>query len=186
MLVNISETIAGNRWNRFALLTEHKFCRKLSRSISIDSRYCNRFINLGRPILPLNHSDASVAMVFTIPTTFGIAHGQCYTRAERATQSAIRVRSSQLDSLTVLWTHYVPKIVFPFSPICRACTNSIAIYLIIMKDFIFSLHQPAPAIRHFFWLVVIAGDGRQRNQPRDCAMTWAFHVLQKICRIKVS
>ena len=29
-------------------------------------------------------------------------------------------------------------------------------------------------------------DGKQRNQPRDCAMTWAFHVLKKICRIKIS
>ena len=138
MLVNISETIAGDRSNRFGLLTEHNFCRKLSRSISIDSRYCNRFIKLGRPIYPLNHSGASVAMVFTIPTTFGIAHARCYTRAERATQSAIRVGSSQLDYLTVPSTHYVPKIVFAFSPICRACTNSTAIYLIIMKDYFFS------------------------------------------------
>ena len=38
----------------------------------------------------------------------------------------------------------------------------------------FSQHQP-PAILHFFLLVVIAG---------DCAMTWSFHVLQKICHIK--
>ena len=44
----------------------------------------------------------------------------------------------------------------------------------------FSLHRPASAIRHFFWLVMIAGNGRQRNQPRDCAMTWASHVLQKM------
>ena len=170
MLVNISETIAGDWSNRFPLLAEHKFCRKLSRSISIDSRYCNRFINLGRPIFPLNHSSASVATMFTIPTTFWIAHARCCTRVERATQSAIRVGSSQLDSLTVPSTHYVPKIVFAFSPICRACTNSIAIYLITMKDFIFSLHQPAhrplclwpaPAIRHFFWLVMIAAWWRQ-------------------------
>ena len=47
----------------------------------------------------------------------------------------------------------------------------------------FSLHQPTQAI---FWLVVIAGDGKQRNQSRDCAMTWASHVFQKICRIKIS
>ena len=133
MLVNISDTIAGHRSNRFGLLTEHKFCRKLSRRISIESGYCNRFINLGRPIFPLNHSGASVATVFTIPTTFGIAHVRCYTRAERATQSAIRVGSLQLDSLTVPSTHYVTKIVFAFSPICRACTNSIAIYLIIIS-----------------------------------------------------
>ena len=71
--VNISETIAGDRSNQIGLLTEHKFCRKLWRSISINSRYCNRFINLGRPIFPLNHSGASVATVFTILTTFGIA-----------------------------------------------------------------------------------------------------------------
>ena len=54
------------------------------------------------------------------------------------------------------------------------------------KRLYFSLHRPAPAVRHFFWLAVKAGDGRQRNQPHHCAMTWAFHVLQKICRIKLS
>ena len=106
-------------------------------SSSIDSRNCNRFINLGRPIFPLNHIGASAVTVFTILTTFGIAHARCYTRAERATQSATRVGSSQLDSLTVPSTHFIPKIVFTISPICRACTNSIAIYLIIMWDFIF-------------------------------------------------
>ena len=136
VVVNISETIAGDRSNQFGLLTEHKFCLKLSRSISIDSRYCNWFINIGRPIFPLNHSGASAATVFTIPTTFGITHAQCYTRAERATQSATRVGSSKLDSLTVPSTHYVIKIVFTFSPICRACINSIAMYLIIMRDVI--------------------------------------------------
>ena len=119
------------------LLTEHMFCHRLSRSSSIDSRYCNRLINLRRPIFLLNHSGVSVAAVFTIPITFGIAHARCYTRAERATQSATRVGSSLLDSLTVPSTHFVPKIVFTFSPICRACTNSITIYLIIMRDFIF-------------------------------------------------
>ena len=95
------------------------------------------FINLQRPIFPWNHSNASAPTVFTIPTTFGIAHARCYTRAERATQSATRVGSSLLDSLTVPSIHFAPKIVFAFSPICRGCTNSIAIYLIIMQDFIF-------------------------------------------------
>ena len=42
-------------------------CRKSSRSISIDNHFCNRFINLGRPIFSLNHSGASAATVFTIP-----------------------------------------------------------------------------------------------------------------------
>ena len=137
-LVNISETITGDRSNRFRLLTEQKFCRKLSRSISIDSGYCNRFINLGRPIFPLNHSGASAATVFTIPTTFSIAHAWCYTPAERATQPTTRVGSSLLDYFTLPSTHYVPKIVFTFSPICHACTNSIAIYFIIMRDLFLS------------------------------------------------
>ena len=107
---------------------------------------------------------------------------RCYTRAERATQSATQVGSLLLDSLTVPSTHYVPKIVFTFSPICRACTNSV-----IMRDFIFlciSPHQQSAISSGWLWW--IAGDGRQRNQPHDCAMTWAFHVLQKICRIKIS
>ena len=185
-LVNICETIAGDWSNQFGLLTEHKFCRKLSRSISIDSRYCNRLIDLGRPIFLLNHSGASDATVFTIPTTFGIAHARCYTRAERAIESATRVGSSLLDSLTVQSTHYVPKIVFTFTPICRACTNSIAIYLIITRDFIFLCIGPhqqsaiSSSVGCDSWAVT-AG-----SQPRDCAMTWVSHVLQKICRIKIS
>ena len=28
--------------------------------------------------------------------------------------------------------------------------------------------------------------GTKQNQPHDCAMTWASHVLQKICHIKIS
>ena len=136
----------------------------ISRSISIHSRYCNRFINIGRPIFPLNHSGTSAVMVFTIPTTFGIGHARCYTRAEWATQSGTRVRSSLLASLTVPSTHYVTKIVFTFSPICRACT-SIAIYLIIMRDFMFSLHWLAEAICHFFWLFVLAQWWRQAAEP---------------------
>ena len=105
----------------------------------IDNRFCNRFINLGRPIFSLNHSGASAATVFTIPTTFGIAHALCYTRDEWATQSAARVGSLLFDFLTVPSTHCVPKIVFTFSPICRACKNSIAIYSITMRDLIFFL-----------------------------------------------
>ena len=88
-------------------------------------------------------------------TTFGIAHAPCYTRAERATQSVARVGSSLFDFPTVPSTHYVPKILFTFSPICRACKNSIAIYLIIMRDLIFFLcigpHQQS-AIETSDWL----------------------------------
>ena len=114
-------------------------------------------------LLTSEDSGASAAMVFTIPTTFGIAHAPCYTRAEWVTQSAARVGSSLFDFLTVPSTQYVPKIVFTFSPICRACKNSIVIYLITMRDLIFFLCiGTAPAIhRWVFWLVVIvmAGSG---------------------------
>ena len=65
------------------------------------------------------------------------------------------VGSSLFDFLTVPSTHYVPKIVFTFSPICRACRNSIAIYSITMRDFIFFLcispHQQS-AIESSGWL----------------------------------
>ena len=169
------------------MFTEPTFCRNSSINIAIGNRYYNWFIDLRRPIFSLNHSGASAATMFTMPTTFGIAHAPCYTRAERATQSATRVGSSLFDFLTVPSTHYVHKIVFTFSPICRACKDSITIYLIIMRDLMFfSLHRPAPAIRHWVFSLVVIVTGRQRNQPCDCAMIWAFHVHQKICRIKIS
>ena len=65
-----------------------------------------------------------------------------------------------------------------YKPNCNIFNHHERLYL--------SLYGPAAPIHHFFWSAVITGDGRQRNQPRDCAMTWAFHVLQKMCRIKVS
>ena len=160
--MNSSETIAGDRSNQFGLLTEHKFCRKLSMSISIDSRYCNRFINLGRPIFPLNHSGASPATVFTIPTTFGIAHARCYTPAERAAPSATRVGSWLLNST---WFYLLLR---PQNCIYLQ-SDLLCLYKLNYNIFdhherlYFSLHRPAPAIRHFFWLAVIAGDVRQRN-----------------------
>ena len=150
------------------MFTEPTFCRNSSINISIGNRYYNRFINLGRPIFSLKDSGASAATVFTIPTTFGIAHAPCYTRAERATQSAARVGSSLFDFLTVPSTHYVHKILFTFSPICRACKNSIAIYL-MMRDLIFfaaSARTSNPSL-----LVGCDSNNRQRNQPCDCAMT---------------
>ena len=168
------------------MFTEPTFCHNSSINISVDNRYYNWFINLGRPKFSLNHSGASAATLFTIPTTFGIAHAPCYTRDERATQSAARVGSSLFDFLTVPSTHYVPKIVFTFSPICRACKNSIAIYLIITRDLIFFSASARTSNPPLSLLVGCDSNGRQRNQPCDCAMTWAFHVHQKICRIKIS
>ena len=108
------------------------------------------------------------AMVFTIPTTFGITHAWCYTRAERAAQSATWLGSALLNFLTVPSTHYVPKIVFTFSQICRACTNSISIHLIITRDFIFLCIGPHQQSTISSELAVIAGDGVRRYfDPHD-------------------
>ena len=81
----------------------------------------------------------------------------------------------QFNALIVLSTYYVSSNCIYFQSHLCAGTNSIAINLITMKDYLFSQHRP-PAIPHFFLLaVVIAG---------DCAMILAFHMLQKICRMK--
>ena len=94
--------------------------------------------------------------VFTIPTTLGTAHVRCYTRAERPIQSL-------LDAFSVPSTHYVPKIIFIFSPICCASTNSNAICSIIMKDLIIF---PASATSNLPFLLVGCD-----SKAGDCAMT---------------
>ena len=168
------------------LFSEHKFSHKLSRSISIDRHYCNKFINLGRPIFSLNHSGASAATVFTTPTTFGIAHA--WVLHSRWAGHPI------FDPSRIIATWFSYCSINPLRPQnCIYLQSDLScLYKLNCNIFnhherlYFPLHRPTPAIRHFFWLVVIAGDGRQRNQIRDCAMTWASHVLQKICRMKIS
>ena len=43
----------------------------------------------------------------------------------------------------------------------------------------FSLHRPTPAIRHFFWLVVIACDGRQWNRAEPAS--WLHNDMSIPC-----
>ena len=113
-------------------------------NMSIDNRYCNRFIHIRRPIFSVNRSSASVYN----PNDFGNAHARCYTREAPLIQSATQVGSSQLDS-SMLWLFREaitsPIIVFTSIPTCFAGTNSIAIDLITVKDRFFFLsigHQP--------------------------------------------
>ena len=85
--VNLSETIAVYRSNRSPLLimlTEPTFCRNSSINISIDNRYDNRFIHLGRPIFTVNHNGACV---YNSDYTWDRAYA-CYTREAPLTQSA--------------------------------------------------------------------------------------------------
>ena len=161
------------------MLTELTFCRKSSINISTDNRYYNRFIHLGRPIFPVNHHGATV---FTIPTTFGTAHARVVVTLARLRSPNLRpecriISIRQLDILTVPLSHYVSNHCIYFQPHLLAGTNSNAIELMTMKDFFLGIVHP-PAIRHFFLLAVVIAS--------DCAMTPAFQVFQKICRIKIS
>ena len=117
----------------------------------------------------------TTAPVFTILTTLGIAHARVTLARHRSPNLRPGCRiiaSQQLDYLTVPSTPYVFNNCIYFLSNLLAGTNSIAIDLMTMKDYF------SPTIRHFFPLaVVIAG---------DCAMTLVFHVLQKICRLKIS
>ena len=84
--VNLSQTIAGYRSNRspiLIMLTEPTFCRNSSMNISINNRYDNRFIHLGRPIFTVNHNGACV---YNSDYTWDRACA-CYTREAPLTQS---------------------------------------------------------------------------------------------------
>ena len=121
----------------------------------------------------------TTAPVFTIPTTLGVAHARVTLAMHRSPNLRTGWRiiaTQQLDSLTLPSTPYVFNNCIYFYSHLLAGTNSIAIDIMAMKDY-FSQHR-TQTIRHFFPL--------GRCVAGDCAMTLAFHVLQKICRIKIS
>ena len=167
------------------MLTELTFCHKSSTNIWIDILYYNGFIQLGRPTFTVKHNGAPRCLqsrphLGTHMPVFG-----CYTREAPVTQSATWVGSPLLDSSMLLLfrsTHYVSNNCIYVRSHLFAGTDSIAIDLMTMEEWLFSQHRP-PAPCHqqscyfFILAVVIAG---------DCTMTLAFHMLQKICRIKTS
>ena len=119
--VNLSETIAGYRSNRSPLLimlTEPTFCRNSSINISIDNRYDNRFIHLGRPIFTVNYNGAGV---YNSDYTWDRACA-CYTREAPLTQSANWVSGSSLLNSSILLLFRQPLtssiIVFTSCPTC--------------------------------------------------------------------
>ena len=79
----------------------------------------------------------------------------------------------QVDAASVPWTHYVSNNSIYYSPICFADKSSIAIDLITTKDR-FSAALATSNSPPFFLL-----------WSGVCAMTSAFHVLQKICHIQI-
>ena len=75
-------------------------------NMSIDNRYCNRFIHIGRPIFSVNRSSASVynpddiwERACAVLHSRGTAHPIC-------DQSRI-IATRQLNALTVPWSHNV-------------------------------------------------------------------------------
>ena len=162
------------------MLTELTFCHKSSTRISIDNRYYNRFIQLGRPIFPVKYNGA---VLFTqsrphLGSRMRVSHSRC-TGRPIFDQSRI-IATRQLDAFTVPSTHYVSNNCIYVRSHVFTGTDSIVIDLMTMKDWLYSQHRPL-APRHqqsfyFFLLaVVIAG---------DCPITLAFHMLRIICHIK--
>ena len=132
------------------MLTELTFCHKSSTDISIDIWYYNRFIQLRRPIFPVKHN--GVAM-FTIPTTFGIAHARVGMLHSRGTGHSICdlsriIATRQLDAFTIPSSHYVSNNHIYVRSNLFVGTDSVAIDLMTMEDWLFSQHRP-PTIRPF-------------------------------------
>ena len=159
------------------MLTELTFCHKSSTSIAIDNWYYNRFSQWKTDIPRETQRRHSV---FTIPTTFGIAHACVRMLDSRGTGRSICdlsriIATRQLDAFTVPSSHYVSNNRIYVRSHLFAGTDSITIDLMTIEDRLFSQHRP-PTILPFL-LVGWCDCGW-------CAMTLAFHVLQKICRTK--
>ena len=174
LLLNISETIAGYRSNQSPPLAERKFCRKSSMNMSIDNRYCNRFIYIGRPIFFVNRRGASVY------NPDNICERACAVLHSRGTAHPICdpsriIATRQLNALTVPWSHNVSNnCIYIHSYLLRWYKLNCNRFNHCKRPIFFSQHGPPATIRHFFLL-----------WSGDCAMTLASHVLQKICHMKI-
>ena len=150
-------------------------------NMSIDNRYCNRFIHIGRPIFSVNRSGASVynpddiwERACAVLHSRGTAHPICDPSRFIATR--------QLNALTVPWSHNVSNnCIYIYSYLLRWYKLNCNRFNHCEKPIFFLsiAHQPgaSPAtIRPPFLLLLWSG---------DCAITLAFHVLQIICRMKI-
>ena len=145
-------------------------------NMSIDNRYCNRFIHIGRPIFSVNRSGAFVynpddiweraCMVLNSP---GTAHPICDLSRIIATR--------QLNALTVPWSHNVSN-------------NCIHIHSYLLRWYKLNCNRFNHCESPIFFLSIGHQPRATSDNPAaissccDCAMTLAFHVLQKICRMK--
>ena len=145
-------------------------------NISIDNRYCNRFIHIGRQIFSVNHSGASVYNPDDIlERAWAVLHSRDTTHQIFDPSRIIATR--QLDALNVPWSHNISN-------------NCIYIYSHLLRWYKLNGNRFNHCERPIFFSASATSD----NPPfllvtllwsGDCAMTLAFHVLQKICRMKI-
>ena len=114
-------------------------------NMSIDNRYCNRFIHIGRPIFCELQRCLCLQSRWHLGTR---VRGVTLARHRSSNLRPGQVGSSLLDS-SMLWLFCEampsPIIVFTSIPTCFAGTNSIAIDLITVKDrFCFSASATSP------------------------------------------
>ena len=148
-------TGAGYRWNQSPLLAERSFCCKSSMNMSIDNRYCNRFIHIGRPIFSVNRSGASVynpddiwERACAVLHSRGTAHPICEPSRIIATR--------QLSALTVPWSHYVSNnCIYIQSHLHRWYKLNCNRFNDCERP-IFLRHRPLATVRHFIlsWSVI--------------------------------
>ena len=155
------------------MLTEIVFCHWSSTNISIDNQYYNRFIQLGRPIFPVKYNGAAL---FTITTTFGIAHAR-HTREAPFAQSATRVGSSLLVSTNLFQVRQSitsPIIVFTSGPRCLLVQIQLqSTYWPWKTDYLLSIgHQPRATSIQTFLLVGCCDCGWLRNDFSD----WILNI----------
>ena len=172
---------AGYQSNQSPLLAERWFCRKSSMNMSIDNRYCNQFIHIGRPIFSVNRSSASV---YNPDDISGRACAVLHSRrtAHPICDPSRIIATWQLNALTVPWSHNVSN-------------NCIYIHSYLLRWYKLNCNRFNHCERPIFFSASATSPGHQRQSGRhffllwsgsgDCAMTLAFHVLQKICRMKI-
>ena len=135
-------------------------------NISIDNRYCNRFIHHKRIIFSVNHNGASHCvrsqphlssrMCMSVLHSRGIGH-PIYDLSRN-------IATRQFEALVVQSTHYITNDCIYLQCYLFASTNSLAIDLMTMKDQFLSQYRPR-AIHHFFLSADVNAGG--------CTMTLA-------------
>ena len=127
-------------------------------NMSIDNRYCNRFIHIGRQIFSVNRISASV---YNPDDIWGRACAVLHSRgtAHPICDPSRIIATRQLNALTVLWSHNVSNnCIYTHSYLLRWYKLNCNRFNHCERTIFFSQHRPpAPGQqrqsgRHFFLL----------------------------------